>query len=284
MSHTYKLFTDTASDLPEGIAAQYGITEVPLRVFIGNEEIHPTIEEFYRRLRAGEIATTSAPSVGDFTAAMEPVLADGFDILYLAFSSGLSATCQAGTLAAKDLEEKYPNRTIRIVDTLAASTGFGLLVTLAARKKEEGMGLNELADWVEENKLHLCHWFTVDDLMFLKRGGRVSAAAAIAGTLIGIKPVMHVDDEGHLIPMEKVRGRRASIARLCEKVKETAIDPASQTMMICHGDCVEDANEAADYMRKELGVPEVLIAPTGPVIGAHSGPGTLALFFLGTQR
>ncbi|MBO4366349.1 MAG: DegV family protein [Clostridia bacterium] len=284
MSQNYKLFTDTASDLPEGIAAQYGIKEIPLRVFFGDEEVHPTIEEFYKRMRAGEIATTSAPNLEDFISRMEPVLQGGSDILYLAFSSGLSATCQAGRLAAKELEEKYPGRTVRVVDTLAASTGFGLLVTLAARKKEEGMGLAELADWVEETKLHLCHWFTVDDLMFLKRGGRVSAAAAIAGTLIGIKPVLHVDNEGHLIPMAKVRGRRASIAKLCEKVKETAIDPASQTMMICHGDCIEDANEAAEFMRSELGVPEVLIAPTGPVIGAHSGPGTLALFFLGTER
>jgi len=280
----YKIFTDTASDLPEGIAEKYGLTEVPLKMFIGGNEEFPTVSEFYRRLREGEVATTSAPNIEDFTDRMEPVLKEGYDILFLAFSSALSCTCQNARLAKEELEEKYPERKVRVVDTLAASTGEGLLVYLAAKKKEEGLGFDELGDWVEENKLHLCHWFTVDDLMFLKRGGRVSAAAAIAGTLIGIKPVMHVDNEGRLTPVTKVRGRKASIQKICETAAATAIKPQEQTMIICHGDCAEEAEEAAEYLKKELGVPEVLIAPTGPVIGAHSGPGTFALFFVGEQR
>ena len=280
----YKIFTDTASDLPEGIAKSFGITEVPLKVFISGKEEQPDVAAFYRRLRDGEIATTSAPNLEDFIERMEPVLRDGFDILFLAFSSALSSTFQTALLARTELEQRFPDRKIRVIDTRAASTGEGLLVYLAALKKEEGAGFDELGDWVEAEKLHLCHWFTVDDLMFLKRGGRVSAAAAIAGTLIGIKPVMHVDDEGRLIPVTKVRGRRAAVQKIFDMVRETALRPEEQTMMICHGDCVEDANELAEKLKTELNVPKVLIAPTGPVIGAHSGPGTLAMFFLGEQR
>lgn len=280
----FKIFTDTASDLPEGIASGFGITEVPLKVFIGGKEEHPEVKEFYRRLRAGEVATTSAPNLEDFVERMDPVLAEGYDILFLAFSSALSSTYQTALLAKKEMEEKYPERTVRVIDTLAASTGEGLLVYLTAKKKEEGMGFEELGDWVENNKLHLCHWFTVDDLMFLKRGGRVSAAAAIAGSLIGIKPVMHVDNEGRLIPVTKVRGRKASLQKIVDMVRTTGIRPEEQTMMICHGDCIEDVEYVIEKLKTELHVPEVLVSPTGPVIGAHSGPGTFAMFFVGEHR
>ena len=184
----------------------------------------------------------------------------------------------------EELREKFPDRKIRTVDTLAASMGQGLLVYLAAKKRQEGMGLDELGDWVEENRLKLCHWFTVDDLMFLKRGGRVSGAAAVMGTMLGIKPVLHVDDEGHLIPMEKVRGRRASLDALVKHMQATAIRPAEQTVFISHGDCQADCDYVAQQLREKLGVKHIVTSCIGPVIGAHSGPGTVALFFVGEKR
>ena len=170
------------------------------------------------------------------------------------------------------------------VDTLCASLGQGLLVALAAKKKNEGASLDEVYAFVTENVLHLCHWFTVDDLFFLKRGGRVSAATAVLGTMLAIKPVLHVDNEGHLINVAKVRGRRAAVDALYDKIAETAIAPEGQLYYICHGDCIEDAEYLAGKIRDAYPESEVMIGYTGTVIGAHSGPGTLALFFIGTQR
>jgi DegV family protein with EDD domain len=170
------------------------------------------------------------------------------------------------------------------VDTLCASLGQGLLVYLCAKMRLNGADIEEVRSYAEDNKLHLCHWFTVDDLFFLKRGGRVSAATAVMGTMLSIKPVMHVDNKGKLINVSKARGRKASMDELFNRMKETAIHPETQTCFICHGDCEEDAKALAERMKKELGVPEVIIGYTGPVIAAHSGPGTLAIFYLGTAR
>jgi DegV family protein with EDD domain len=215
---------------------------------------------------------------------MEPILQQGRDILDIAFSSGLSATYSSAKIACEELSEKYPERKVFAVDTLAASLGQGLLVYHAAGQKRAGKSIEEVRDWVEQNKLHLCHWFTVDDLNHLKRGGRISGATALFGTMLNIKPVMHVDDEGHLIPMGKARGRRASLDALADHMEETAIDPGSQIVFISHGDCQEDANYLADEIRRRMGVKNFVIGNCGPVIGTHSGPGTMALFFFGTRR
>lgn len=203
-------------------------------------------------------------------------------MLILAFSSGLSTTCQSARLSAQELSEKYPERKVYAVDTLCASLGQGLLVWHAVQEKNKGKSIEAVREWVEENKLRLCHWFTVDDLHFLKRGGRISAATAVVGSMLSIKPVLHVDDEGHLINVGKARGRGASLTALVDKMEETAIDV--DTVFISHGDCLADAEKVKDMVEERFGTREIVINHVGPVIGAHSGPGTLALFFLGTQR
>ena len=230
------------------------------------------------------MATTSAVNVSDFTETIEPHLKEGRDVLVVAFSSGLSATCHSAQIAAQELSEQYPERKVYVVDSLCASLGQGLLVWYAARMKNEGRGIGAVRDWLEENKLHLCHWFTVDDLHFLKRGGRISSATAVLGTMLSIKPVMHVDDEGHLTKVGTARGRNASRKALVDHMAETAIDPAGQTVVISHGDCEEDANKVAEDVKRRFGVQTVVLNNVGPVIGAHSGPGTVALFFLGRHR
>ena len=287
----YVLFTDSNTDLPADLVQQLDLSVIPMLFemdgksyynYPDNHEMDP--KEFYAALRGGKVCTTSQVSPSRFEEIFSPVLESGRDILYLCFSSGLSGTYNTSRLAVEELREKFPDRKIRTVDTLAASMGQGLLVYLAAKKRQEGMGLDELGDWVEENRLKLCHWFTVDDLMFLKRGGRVSGAAAVMGTMLGIKPVLHVDDEGHLIPMEKVRGRRASLDALVKHMQATAIRPAEQTVFISHGDCQADCDYVAQQLREKLGVKEIVTSYIGPVIGAHSGPGTVALFFVGEKR
>ena len=241
-------------------------------------------KEFYDKLRNGERATTSAVNVSEFTAVMEGKLKEGLDILFIGFSSGLSTTYQSGAIACDELREKYPERKLIAIDSLCASLGEGLLLYLAAKKQQSGASIDEVADYVRETIPHLCHWFTVNDLMFLKRGGRVSATAALVGTLLGVKPVLHVDDEGHLIPVSKVRGRRQSLDALVQKMEETAIQPADQTVFISHGDCLADAEYVAKRVREKFGVKNIYINFVGPVIGAHSGPGTVALFFIGEHR
>ncbi len=286
--NNYIIMTDSSCDLPAELIKELGLHMITLDLLIdGDESIKNDgidVKEFYDALRSGKTATTSAVCIDRFTEEMEPILKEGKDILYLGFSSGLSGTYNAGFVAARELLEKYPERKIYTVDTLAASMGEGLLVWYAAKLRDEGKDIDAVRDFVEENKLKLAHWFTVNDLFFLKRGGRVSAATAVVGTMLSIKPVMHVDDEGKLIKVTTARGRKASIDALFNKTRETAIEPAKQTMFISHGDCTEDAEYLANKLKSELGVPEVIISYVGPVIGAHSGPGTLAVFFLGTQR
>ena len=284
----YVIITDSGSDLDVAWAQKLGIRVLDLTVIKDGEapiaDSKMDIKGFYSFLREKKMATTSAVNVEAFEEAMEEIIAEDKDILYLGFSSGLSSTYNAGRLAAEEMNEKYPDRKILAADTLCASLGQGLMVYLAVQMKNEGATIEEVKAWVEEKKLNLCHWFTVDDLMFLKRGGRVSATTAVVGTMLSIKPVMHVDNEGHLTKVGTARGRRASIDAMFDKMKATAIDPASQSVFICHGDCVEDANYLADKIKSELGVKEVYIGYTGAVIGSHSGPGTLALFYLGTER
>ena len=284
----FVIVTDSSCDLPLSLAEQMGVKVISLEVNIedvGTKLNHDIdIKEFYEFLRSKKSAKTSAANMERFIEAFEPILKEGKDILYIGFSSGLSATYMAGKNAAEELLEKYPDNKILTADSLCASLGQGLIVALAVRKKEAGATVEEVCQFVEDNKLNLCHWFTVDDLFFLKRGGRVSGATAVLGSILSIKPVMHVDNEGHLINVQKARGRSAAINALLDKMKETAIDPKSQTVYISHGDCYGDAKKLADMITAEFGITDILISEVGPVIGAHSGPGTLALFFLGTER
>ena len=222
-------------------------------------------------------------TLADYEEAFTPVLEAGQDILYLAFSSGLSGTYQASCVAAGMLQEKFPGRRIACVDSKQASMGEGLFAYLVACKRLAGASFDEALAYAQELAPTVCAWFTVDDLMFLKRGGRLSGAAAVAGTLLGIKPVLHVDEEGHLIPKEKVRGRRASLDALVKHFEATALDKTGGTVFISHGDCADDARYVIDKLRA-LGVREIEMGDIGPVIGAHSGPGTVALFWLGSKR
>ena len=288
---SYVIVTDSSADLSAQMAEKAGVQVLPLRFTVGgktyynwpdNREMDPKV--FYRMLREGEVATTAAVNISQYLDMLEPILQSGTDVLVLSFSSGLSATYDSSRLAAEELREKYPQRKIFAVDTLCASLGQGLLVWHAAQLKDQGKSIEEVRDWVEENKLHLCHQFTVDDLHFLKRGGRISATTAVVGTMLKIKPVLHVDDGGKLVNIGKARGRKASLKALVDRMEETAIDPAGQTVFISHGDCMEDAEYVAGLVKERMGVQDVRINYVGPVIGAHSGPGTLALFFLGTAR
>ncbi|HWS44023.1 MAG TPA: DegV family protein, partial [Pseudoflavonifractor sp.] len=287
----YVILTDSSADLSAEMVKELDVRVLPLSFTLegktyhnypDNREIAP--EEVYRRLRGGSMCTTAAVNIADYTRELEPLLKEGKDVLMLVFSSGLSATYQSARAAAEELAEQYPERKIFTVDTLCASLGQGLLVWHVVQQKRAGKSIEEARDWAEANKLNLCHWFTVDDLHFLKRGGRVSAATAVVGTMLHIKPVLHVDDEGHLISMSKARGRAASLTALVDEMEKTAIDPANQTVFISHGDCLKEAQTVAEEVKRRFGVKTVVINFVGPVIGAHSGPGTMALFFLGTKR
>lgn len=285
---SYRIITDTCCDFSQDMYKKLALEVVPLSVnFRGKEHNHYTeawLQDMYEGLRAGETATTSAANPENWASFIEPVLAAGEDALIMAFSSGLSTTYQSAMIASDELREKYPNRKIRVVDTLCASLGQGLLVWYACKKRDEGLTLDETADWCEENKLNLCHWFTVDDLMYLKRGGRVSAATALVGTMLQIKPILHVDDEGHLINVAKVRGRKASIEALAKKIGELGLPGENDTVFISHGDCREDVRYLEQLLKEKYGVKEILVDYVGAVIGSHSGPGTIALFFLGEHR
>ena len=284
----YKIVTDSCCDMPPEMYEKLDLTVVPLsmdfRGEVREDKSDDSIKEVYAALRAGESAKTAAVNPDRWHKAIEPHLAAGKDVLVMAFSSGLSTTYQSSVIAAEELREKYPERTIYVVDTLCASLGEGLLVWYACKKRDEGMALDELHTWVEENKLHLCHWFTVDDLMYLKRGGRISAATALVGTMLKVKPVLHVDNEGHLINMFKVRGRKASLEAIANKLGELGKDYDNSTVFICHGDCLADAQYVEGILKEKYGVKEVMINYTGAVIGSHSGPGTMAVFFLGDHR
>ena len=285
---SYRIITDSCCDFPESMYQDLNISMIPLTLHYQGADHSDLSEAFlkklYEGLRAGEIASTAAANPDGWASVIEPVLANGEDALVLAFSSGLSTTYQSAVIAANELKEKYPERTVNVVDTLCASLGQGLFVWYACKKRDEGMSLEEVTAWCESHKLNLCHWFTVDDLMYLKRGGRVSAATALVGTMLQIKPVLHVDDEGHLINVSKARGRKASIQALADKMGQTALPGENDTVFICHGDCMEDAQYLAQLVKEKYGVKEVLIYYTGAVIGSHSGPGTLALFYLGEHR
>ena len=283
------ILTDSSADLTAEQYKALGVRTVELGVILEGADPIPNcdvdVKDFYTKLRNKITTTTSAASIEQFITVFEELLAkEDVDLLYLGFSSGLSGTFNAGAVAARELSEKYPDRKIYAIDTLCASLGQGLLVYLACQKKKSGADIDAVRAYVEENKLNLCHWFTVDDLFFLKRGGRVSAATAVVGSLLNIKPVLHVDNAGKLINVAKARGRRAAIDMMFEKTRATILPNVNDVIYICHGDCIEDAEYLANRVRNELGIQDVMIGYTGPVIGSHSGPGTLAIFYLGNER
>ena len=291
MTMPYQIITDSSCDLPQELADAYGLIVLPLSVtvdgvtykyYLDGREIG--FHTLYEKYRSGSKTSTCAVNPDAFVDVLEPCLKEGKDVFYIGFSSGLSATYQSGCIAAAELREKYPERKIMTIDSLCASLGQGLFVHYAVQKQREGATMEELAAYLEELRPHLCHWFTVDDLMYLKRGGRISASTALLGTALQIKPVMHTDNDGKLANVSKARGRKASIRALVDRMEQTAIDPSSQTVFICHGDCIEDAEYAASLIRERFGIQDIVINYTGPVIGAHSGPGTLAIFFIGTER
>ncbi len=285
---SYQILTDSCCDFPRQMYEDLNLIAVPLSVDfrgqVADDKNDDSLKELYSALRGGEAAKTSAVNPDRWARAMEEFLAAGQDVLVLAFSSGLSTTYQSAVIAAGELGERYPQRKIRVVDTLCASMGQGLLAWYACKKRDAGMGLEELAGWLEENKLHLCHWFTVDDLMYLKRGGRVSAATAVVGTMLQIKPVLHMDDQGRLINMTKARGRKVALDTLVKKVRELGEGYDNSTVFLSHGDCLEDAQYVAAQLKETCGVQEVIISYVGAVIGSHAGPGTVAIFFLGNHR
>ena len=288
---SFEIVTDSSCNLPEDIIDRYGLHILSLRFLVGGKEYYSytkgeitDLAQFYTMMRNKEEITTSQISSDTCTKLCESLLQDGKDVLYIGFSSALSGTYQVGYLALEELKKKYPERKIYAVDTLGASLGEGLLVYHAANLREAGESIEAVNGWLLENRLHLCHWFTVDDLFFLQRGGRVSGTVAIFGTLLNVKPVMHMDNEGRLIFVTKVRGRKRSLDALVERLDQTAINPSEQSIFITHGDCLEDAQYVAKKIEEKYHPKEIVINWVDPVIGAHSGPGTVALFFLGTER
>ena len=284
---SYKVITDTCCDLSPEMYKELDLVVCPLSVLykgeVCSEYTEQWLKDFYDGLRHGETATTSAVNIDGWKNAIEPVLKEGKDALVLAFSSGLSVTYQNAVIAADELRESYPDRKINVVDTLCASRGQGLLVWYACQKRNEGLSLEELTAWVEANKIKVCHWIIADDLMHLKRGGRISAATAVAGTILQIKPVIHVDEEGKLVNVAKARGRKNAIQYICDKVGE-GIPGANDTVFICHGDCEEDAQELAQMLKEKYGTKNVVYYYIGAVVGAHTGPGVMAVFYLGDKR
>jgi len=285
----YIIFVDSACDIPQNLLNDWELKYCSLSlVFSGDEKEYHDHEiqahEFYKKMRGGALPKTSAANMGKFCDAFEEIVREGKDIIYIGFSSGLSATCNFAREAAEEIMSRYDGSKIIVVDSLCASAGYGLLVKLLVDKKNNGASIDELADFAENTKMNIMHWFTVDDLKYLKAGGRISATTALVGGMLNIKPIMKVDDNGKLVSVSKVRGRRAALKAIADMYDQTAIDKENGVVFISHGDCVEDANALAQMIKEKNGVDVQLITNVGPVIGSHSGPGTLALFFLVNNR
>lgn len=285
----YIIFTDSACDVEPELLRQWGVSYADMTfTFVGdsreyiNSDI--SVKEFYDRMREGANAKTAAINADAFMKGFEPLLKEGKDILYVAFSSGLSTTVNSAHMAAEQLAEEYPDRKIVIVDTLAASAGGGLMVYMAVQKKNSGASLEENAAYIESLTAQHCIWFTVDDLEYLKRGGRVSPAVAFVGGLLGIKPVLQMDSEGHLVKVSTARGRKRAIEALADKYGELSYENKDTPIFISHADCMGEAQQLADMLKTRYGVEVTLITNIGPIIGSHSGPGTIALFFIGKHR
>lgn len=286
----YVIFTDNTADLPQEYLQENHIELISLNYVLDGQiydhDNELPVRDFYDRMRAGSMPTTSQVNPETAKEAFLKKVEEGFDILHIAFSSGLSGSCNSARIAAEEIMEEHPGVTVTVVDSLCASLGEGLLVHKVVHKKKAGASLAEAAAYAEEMKGKICHNFTVDSLFHLYRGGRVSKTTAVIGTLAGIKPVLHVDDEGHLIPVGKVRGRKKSLTVLVERMGEQmkGYESENDIVFISHGDAIEDAQFVADKIKEAYGIDSFLINYVGSTIGAHSGPGTVALFFVGSPR
>ena len=287
----YILVTEACSDLPLDFVKKHNIAIMPMLLEIEGKSYSHNLEEkelklhdFYNQLRDKKVSRTSLVNVGEFVQFFTELLKQGKDILYIALSSALSGTYQSAVMAIDMLKEEYPNQRIVAVDTLSASLGEGYLVWRAALMQEEGKLLSEVASWVEENKFHLRHLFTVEELGTLKRGGRLSGTAAFFGTLLGVKPILHVSREGKLEVLEKVVGRKKSLTEMISIMKTQILKSEEQTIFIAHGDCLEEAKEVGGLINASMKVKDLFYSYIGPVIGSHSGPGTIAVFFMGKER
>ena len=285
----YVIFTDSCCDVSPELLAKWGVPYANMTFSFDGEDkeyIGTDISnhDFYDRMRQGAHARTAAINADTFARAFTPILKEGRDILYVAFSSGLSTTVNSAHMAAAELKESYPDRKIIIVDTLAASAGGGLMVYMAVAKKNEGATIEENAAYMEALVPQHCIWFTVDDLEYLKRGGRVSPLVAFAGGVLGIKPVLQMDKEGHLVKVSTARGRKKAIEALAEKYAELSYEEKNTPIFISHAEAENDAKQLADILKQRHGAEVTLITEIGPVIGSHAGPGTIALFFIGKHR
>lgn len=287
----FKIYTDSTSDLPNELVKHMGVTVVPTEVFLKGKRYldYPDERElskkaFFEAVREGEMPTTAVIPPSRFYEYFEKDVKEGYDILYIVFSSGLTTTRQNAMIAADEMKETYPDSNIVVVDSMSASLGEGGLVYFAAQMKESGKSINEIKNWIEENRLKLCIWFTVDDLRHLWRGGRISATSAAVGGVLNIKPLIHVSDEGKLEPVEKVRGRKQAIDALFNKAKNDAVNPRGQTMFVVHADCGEECRRLQRRLLDELKVKEVITGVMGPVVGTHTGPGAIGLLFMAEHR
>ena len=288
---TYQIITDATADLNDELLS--GLPEVriiPMNVQVNGREYlfgpggNIDCDEFYAFLRSGQFASTSQINPATYREYFEPILQEGRDLLYLCFSSGLSKTLESARMAIAELQEEYPERTILCLDTLCAAVGEGLFVMEAARKQMQGMDIHSLYNWLEEHRLNLCHWVTVDTFDHFKHGGRVSATSAAMGTLLGIKPLIHVDENGKLVAVGKPRGKKKALEALVSNMEKGWQPEISKQVIIGHGDSLEVARELRDLVAARFPEAEILIAPIGPVIGAHAGPGVMTVFFWGNNH
>lgn len=285
-----RIMTDSCCDLPINIVEENNVDVISLVVTMEGKDVFDDLgktldsKKFYDTLRAGEITSTACVNTFDYIEAFRKYVDKNESIIYIGFSSGLSGSLNSANIARETLLEEYKDADITIIDSKSASLGLGLIVYYAVCMLKGGANKEEIVEWIENNKLKVNHWFTVDDLNHLKRGGRVTQTAATVGTVLQIKPIMNVNDEGKLIPLSKVKGRKKSIKCLAEKVKDGIVNPEEQVIFISHGDCLEEAEHLKELILIDNKVKDVIINPVGPVIGSHSGPGTLAIFFIGEQR
>lgn len=287
----FEIITDSSANLTDSLIEKYDLKIISLSYFIGEEEylsykegVKTDYSEFYARIRKKEEARTSLANYEECMRVLRPIAESGRDILYIGFSSALSGTFQNVSNCMQELRTKHPDQKLLCVDSLSASMGEGLLVYHALELAQRGATIEETLEWVENHKMNICQWFTVDDLFFLKRGGRLSGAAALAGSLLEIKPILHIDEEGRLVMVSKVKGRKKSLNALVQHMEETVVKIKPQKIFIAHGDCLEDAQYLADGIKAKLGLEDIEINYVDPVIGVHSGPGTIALFYYGKTR
>lgn len=290
MARNFVLMTDTGSDLPDEYYVQHDIARVQLGFTLdgvtygGDDGAVMDTKKFYELLRGGAMPKTFQVTPAQALAHIEPFVKEGKDVLVISFSSGLSGTYESYCSAAKELAQQYPDVQVRVVDSLCASLGQGLFVDYVVKKADSGASLEETVAYAEELKGHICHFFTVDDLFHLKRGGRVSATTAVVGKMLNIKPVLHVDDAGHLIAIGKAMGRKKSLAALVDKMTELQTLGKDDPIFLSHGDCQADVDYVIGLLKSRFGTRTVFVNMIGSVIGTHSGAGTVAIFFKGRHR